>query len=251
MKNFVFHTLAASLLAVAVGATSGCSSSPAASGPVIDATWTIVTRDPTTPTSWALPGTEASCPDGATTAVVVARPSNTTGDNDIKDVFSCTDGTGVTSEYPPDTYLMWIELDDATGSTVFAQSGAALVDLTGGDKTFSAEFVINGGYFTAAWSLAKASDSTPLACNDVTGEDGVDILSTLDGSSFALDDTFDCVLEEGVTAVLPHGSYTVSMSVINMAGDSLGTADALTNEVISGPNEFVALPTTVIPIDGR
>ena len=208
-------------------------------------------RDPTTPTSWALPGTPTACPDGATTAVLVARPSGTTGENDIKDVFECTDGTGVSSEYPPDTYLMWIELDDASGMTVYAQSGEALVDLTGGDKTFSAEFVVNGGYFTSAWSLAKASDSSPLECNDVTGEDGVDILSTLDNSTFAIDDTFNCVLGEGVTGVLPLGSYTVSISVINMAGDSLGTAPALTNEVLADPNQFVALPTTVIPIDGR
>jgi hypothetical protein len=64
-------------------------------------------------------------------------------------------------------------------------------------------------------------------------------------------DIFYCEDHSGITAALPAGTYTVSASALTTGDVAIGTAPALTNKQVMGPNKVTDLGTVTIPIDGK
>jgi hypothetical protein len=202
--------------------------------PVIAVSWHLMTDDAAT-----------GCPVGFDTARVVSQVGNGAP---IYDLFDCADGAGVTAPLPPDVNTVWVEITDNTGTNLYAQSLAMLVDLSSGnDGAASFDIHNDAGYFQAAWILNGAGSTA--SCDQVVGLDGISLLATVDGTSTAFEDIWDCGPGYGVTSPLPEGAYTVAVSALDNAGLSIGSADTLTNRVIQVPNRVTNLGTLTINLD--
>jgi len=212
-----------------------------------------------TTVNWSFSTTQAPtvpllCPVGFDT---VAVHSQALGANDapvgapLIDLFNCAAGNGTIVPVFQGRYRTYVAVTNNAGTLTYATSTSAIVDLSAANQTFTTKIFTNGGYFGLAWNLIGATSNNALTCAQVPGENGVSVLSTdVASSTTFFDDVYDCEAGHGVTAVLPAATYTVSVSVINTADQSLGTAPALANKVIMGPNKVTDLGTVVIPIDG-
>jgi hypothetical protein len=243
MKRFVL----ASLIALAASQAAGCIISSGDDGGdygTITATWSV--RSEAT-------NSEVPCPPNGTTAALYNQPVDANGNNAgsvIIDLFNCSDKSGTSAPLPPTTYLSWIELANDDNSSRYAQSLSAFVDVTTSDKTFSAQILVDGGYFQVAWNLQGASTNASLTCASA-GADGVETIGTLvSNPSVSNSDIFPCEDYSGITAGYTQGTYTVSVAALNTADQSIGTAPALTNRTIEAPNKVTNLGTITIPITG-
>lgn len=245
MKNVILGTL----LVGAAAQLAGCiiednkNDPPPGDAAYITASWKIQN----------VAGSVAPCPPGFDTAALVSQEIDAAGNDigsPITDLFSCADGTGISDPLAPAVYKSWIQITDHSGANVYAQSAAAIVDLTTADKSFSAEIVTDGGYFVFDWALTGATSGAPLTCA-AAGADTVELISTVSGGTQFLTDKFTCDDGYGVTSALAAGSYTVSIDATLGNGGALGTAMTLTNKVIQAPNKFTDLGSVMIPIDGK
>ncbi len=166
----------------------------------------------------------------------------------VIDLFSCSAGSGTVAPLTEGRYRVWLESTNATDTMKYASSTSAILDLTGTGLSFTANIYTDGGYFKWTWDLVGEVTNNPLTCA-AAGTDSVDMISTVTSSTSAYDDVFDCLDGAGLTAALPAGGYTVSISALNGADESLGTAPALTNQ-IQAPNKVTDLGTVSIPISG-
>jgi cysteine-rich repeat protein len=199
-------------------------------------------------------GTTVACPVGFDTVAVVSQPLGTSGQpvgSPFIDLFDCAGGQGTISPVLQGRYLTHINVTNAAGTQTYASSLSAVVDLTAGNQTFTAQILTNGGYFGFAWTLRGAASNNVLSCAQVTGGiDGVELISTLNSSTSATTDIFDCTDGAGVTAGLATGTYTVSIDAMQNNA-AIGIAPALLNKVIMAPNKVTDLGTVTIPIDGQ
>jgi cysteine-rich repeat protein len=208
------------------------------------ANWTFRTVDVATP----LP-----CPNGFNTAAVYSQLLDANGapsGSPVIDLFTCSDGTGTTSFLAQGVYETWIEITTASGTSKYAQTVGADVDLRTASATYSADIYQDGGYFSWSWMLQGASTQTPLTCADISGLQGVELNVTVTGTTTAYNDQFTCEDGQGVTAVIPQGNYTISADAYTSAG-SVGTAAPITDKNIVGPNKITDLGTVTIPITGQ
>jgi hypothetical protein len=204
---------------------------PSAFEAVIGASWTFLTND-----------SPAGCPAGFDTIRLVSQAGS---DAPIYDLFDCADGSGTTFPLPAAVYTTWIEATNNAGTTVYAQSLAQVVDLSVATSR-NAHFDIHNdaGYFMVQWLLS--GNGSPATCSQVVGLDGISLLATIDGTSTAFEDLWDCVDDYGVTSPLPEETYTVSISAIDTGGSAIGSADTLTNRNIQAPNQVTNLGTVTI-----
>ena len=79
----------------------------------------------------------------------------------------------------------------------------------------------DGGRFAATWTLE--SGGAAISCADVDSG-GVEILSTLSGTTQGVSDTFSCENMAGTTGILPLGGYTVIVSVLDQNDAALGSS---------------------------
>jgi hypothetical protein len=243
MKRFVL----ASLIALAASQAAGCIISSGDDGgenAYITATWSV--RSEAT-------NSEVTCPPNGTTAALYNQPVDGNGNNAgpvIIDLFNCSDKSGTSAPLPPTRYLTWIELANDNNTSRYAQSLSAYVDVTTSDKTFSAQILVDGGYFQLAWNLQGASTNAALSCAQAAA-DGVEAIGTLvSNPNVSNSDIFPCEDHSGITAGYTQGTYTVSVAALNTADQSIGTAPALTNRTIEAPNKVTDLGTITIPITG-
>lgn len=243
MKNLVLG----SLIAIAA---SGCvyesdNSCLLESGNVT-ANWTI--RNEAT-------GTAVSCPVGYPTAALYTQPANAdgtlvVGSQPTIDLFDCDCGTGTTS-LAPGLYLAWIEIANDNNTAKFAESASAFIDLSTGPKSFNAQIIEDGGYFTLKWNLvAQSNPQTQLSCAGA-GADGVSLIGTeINNATNSNEDIFQCEDREGITAGYVQGNYTVAATALNTADQSIGVTQTKT-ATIGDRNSFTDLGLVTIPIVGQ
>jgi cysteine-rich repeat protein len=201
----------------------------------------------------AAPTTDLVCPVGFGT---VAVHSQALDDADapigpaIVDMFSCSAMTGTIAPVFEGRYRTFLAVTNANGTQTYATTESRIVDLRATNMDYTAAIFEDGGYFKLAWNLVGAMTYTALTCQS-TPIAGISLLSTdVASPTTFFDDVFMCQDGEGLTAALPEGTYTVSVSAIDGDDAAVGTAPALTNRVIQAPNKVTDLGMVTIPIDG-
>ena len=209
--------------------------------------------------------TATACPPGFDTAAlhtVAASPDGTALDpctsvnsNCYIDLFNCSDSTGVSSDLPAQNYLTWVEITSHDGSSVYATSTAAFVDITNQDLAFNTQILNNGGYFRLSWTLMGETSGQTLACSATAAASSaggsVETTATVTGGSTAFSDKFNCEDHFGYSAGLPEGSYTVQIDALDSTNAALGPGTTLTDKQITAPNGITDLGDITIPISGQ
>ena len=202
----------------------------------------------------ATPMVNRACPTGFDTLAVHSQALD---DNDmpsgtpVVDLFSCSTGFGTIAPVFEGRYRTFLAVTNTNGTQTYATTPSAIVDLRSGNQDFTAKIFDDGGYFQVAWNLIGAMTNVALTCAEVPAENGVSVLSTdVANSTTFFDDVFDCEFGGGLTAALPEGTYTVSVSLINASNEALGTPQSLANRVILGPNRVTDLGMVAIPVGG-
>ena len=242
MKRFVLGTL----IAAAASQAAGCVVDNTSDQATVRATWALE----------SLPGnTEVQCPPGYTTASLYSQEADADGTKipgglQYIDKFNCEDGFGTSAPMEPSIYRSWIQIENDPGTDVYAKTIEVLLDVRSSDKQLDTSILVNGGYFQLSWDLQGAQSGKPLTCAEA-GADGVENLATdVASPSNAKSDIFNCEDHFGITAGLPEGTYTVSVSALQ--GDAaVGVAQALANKQIVSPNKVTDLGDIIIPIDGQ
>ena len=240
MKKLVLF----SLIVAAVSQVAGCiisSDNGTGTGGTITAHWDIK----------SVSGASQNCPVGYDTAALYSQEIDANYNNigaPVVDLFDCTAFTALSAPLNATTYYSWIQIESHDGSMVYASTVYAFVDLTVNDQTFSADIYTDGGYFQMAWQLTVGGVPSSCAANaDITG---VEAISTEVGNSNNMvTDIFHCADHYGVTAVLPSGTYTISVDAFNASMAAVGTAAPITNKSIQVQNHVTDLGTITIPLN--
>lgn len=190
------------------------------------------------------------CPAGFDTVQMIQQAIDEDGrpvGEPFVDKFRCTDNRHAGAPVPPDVYRVWLEVTNMTGSSIYAKSTDAVVDVLVADKTFTATILHDGGYFIFDWALRGAQSNAPLGCEEAPS--GIEITSTIAGTSQAIADKFNCSQGTGVTGGLIADDYTVSVAALE--GElATGVAPAQ-NATIRDRNQLTDLGVITIPIDGK
>jgi hypothetical protein len=171
---------------------------------------------------------------GASGVEVVTRRVG--GSTEI-DRFDCGVG-GFLITLPLGSYDVWANAIDSQ-NRILGQSLTVEVDLNrSGQLVELPELAFRNGQFEATWQITNEATNQTETCSEV-GAGGVSILSTLAGSGgTGFDDIFDCPsgADEGnvVTAPLPLGDYTVSVSILEQGSDdALGVANPKDGSIVN------------------
>ena len=204
-------------------------------------------------------GGSLTCPTGFNTTAVRATPVDRFGiKNGTEEIalYTCSDFTGTDIDYQPRLYSVFMEITTNNNSAIYADTPSAYVDLTFQNKTITQTIIDDGGFFRFDFELRDKVNGARLTCAQA-GADGVEILSTLSGSTMAKSDIFDCITPgfrddgtgPGFTAGIIAGDYTVSISALDTSDRAVGVTPALTNKRIQAPNKITDLGLIQIPID--
>ena len=209
-----------------------------------------------TTANWAVKladGTPQTCPNGYDTAALYSQLVDANGQpvgQPVIDLFTCSDGTGTSGYLAPGVYDTWIEITTQSGAPVYAQTVDALVDLTSGDKTYTADIYKDGGYFGWSWNLVGDTSNSALTCSQVSGIAGVELDVLISGQTQVYSkDLFSCEDGRGVTSVLPEGSYSVEPYAFSNSA-KLSVDQKLDNEVIMNSNKVTNLGMITLRIIG-
>ena len=199
-------------------------------------------------------GSARSCPVGFGTATIVSQTTDDvthlgTGQNFI-DQFNCSDGQGTILLPSDDTYLVWVQIENDSGSSLYAQSEETFVDTSLSVPPIDVTIFDDAGFFFLEWDLEDAVSHAPLSCTQagLNGSAGaVEAVATLATSTNVLfTDQFTCSDHYGTTDPLLAGTYTVSVEA-TVNNQSIGNAPAVT-KTISAPNRLTDLGLFVIPV---
>lgn len=179
------------------------------------------------------------------TPVGSCDPGSTTSGTCFVDLYDCTALTG-TETLPPAYYLQWLAITNHTGTSVYADTASALIDLTA-DNSITADILNDGGYFQFDWALRDAANA-PITCADLAN-DGISLDSTVAGGTNGLSDVFTCTDLSGITSGLPAGDYVLSASILNAAQQALGTTSVVGNKTIAAQNAITDLGTITIQLN--
>ena len=214
--------------------------------------------------SWTLKNiatnTNTACPTGFDTGALYVQAADNNG-NPIGtcttvsntcfiDLFNCSAMAGTSDPLPASPYIAWIQIENHDGSQVYAKSTEAFVDITNVDKSMHADILNDGGYFYLTWSLYGANSNATLTCAQAGVTGGVETIATLNGTSTAYNDQFNCTDHFDYTAGVPAGTYTVSVDAFNSANQALGSPVNLTNKSVATQNQITDLGHIMLPIDG-
>ena len=190
--------------------------------------------------AWTL--ADGGCADADTATINALLTGDSTP---YKDIYNCSDGSGLTQDLPLGTYTVWVDMTNGSGGSLVAQSEAVDITLGTDGQLATADFAINvtNGYVDAGWTFSNGE-----SCANYVGENGISVLSTEVGNGAnAYDDVFDCEDGFGTTAEIPAFlDYTVVVSIIDGNGAVLGDAPAETITIDHG-NEFVVLDVVIAP----
>lgn len=248
MKNLVLGALLAAAASSAACGGMTTEPPPPDTSAVITASWSFNTyanraNAPTAP-----------CPtDTATgmpfdTATVYVRPwdpfvGDFTGPAIASDLFNCSDKVGTTD--PLDgIFQVWVQIENHSGSKVYARSEAKVIDTADGDQSITLPTLFtDAGYFDLSWDLLRAGSSTRLRCADAgistSGRISTSAQMTSGGTIYL--DKFPCDDGYGITEELPVGTYDVTVTVTSMPGTDIGASDPITDQPITAPNGLTSL----------
>lgn len=196
-----------------------------------------------------------SCPVGFGTATIVSQTTDDvthlgTGQK-IIDKFNCSDGQGTITLPSDDTFLVWVQIENDTGTSLYAQSEETFVDTSASVAPIAVTVFDDGGFFFLEWDLVDARTNALLTCAQagVTANGSVETIATsVANPSYFKDDKFTCEDHFGTTDPLLAGTYTVTVDAeVNNA--SIGQAPTLTNKTIRAPNGLTDLGLIRIPIN--
>ena len=242
MKNLVLGAL----LAAAVSSTAcGTSSDTSA---VITARWSFNTYENRNGPPIA------ACPDGFTTAAVYARPwdpfvGDFVASAEQPDLFDCDLNQGTT--LPLDgVFQVWVQIENTSGSSVYAVSESIVIDTADGDATIDLPTLFtNAGYFDLSWNLTK--NGTRVHCADAgIGPSGQITAVVMATSSTAMaGGKFDCEDGFGVSDPLLVDDYLVTVTASSAPGTDVGVSDPIDHVLISAPSGLTHLGVVKIPVN--
>jgi hypothetical protein len=225
--------LLGSLVLATVGQAAGCiivDDTP--SGRTIGASWAIKANDQIVP-----------CPPGFDTARVTshphARPLTDTSAN-IIDLFNCANRSGITAPLPANEYDVYVDIINANGTSLYAQSLAAYVDLRSIDQDVTFDIHTDKGYYALNWALSGAGGAK--TCDQVAGLGAI----SLDLTPAQPATEFACNQQSGVSRAYPVGVYQLAVAAINTSKQQIGTAATFANAQIQSPNKVTTLGTAMI-----
>ncbi len=190
-----------------------------------------------------------SCPVGYNTGAVYAqevtpltlRPIGTP----IIDLYDCSALAGFDTLSDDAVYLMWVQIENDTGSQVYAKGGQVYID-TLTDTGFDTQILDDGGYLFLSWDLVGATSGAPLPC---ASDDDIKTVAMYSTSSFSAADLFTCTDHFGTTSPLPAGRYIVSVEARDGQGRSLGPLVNFTNKDVVAPNGLTDLGHVLVPVN--
>ncbi len=210
--------------------------------------------------------TQAPCPTGFDTAALhtvgadangIAIDACTSANSScFIDLFNCTDFAGLSAPLPARNYLTWVEITNNSGSSVYATSTAKFVDITNVDMNFDTHILVDGGYFRLTWTLKGETSGNTLSCSQTAAAKSaggsVEVVSTLNGTSTAFTDKFDCEDHFGYSAPLHSGDYTLAIDALNSSNQALGSTSTTIPATTIGTmaNDIVDLGNVLINIAG-
>jgi len=224
MKKLVLGVLLA-----AVASSTGCIITSGHSDSVVSVDWSFAHLSGTGP---------VGCPHSDDIAVIMSQPwdadAQLTIGPPLMDPFDCSAG-GADITLPDDTYLIWVEIQSATGQ-VIGRSDQFFVDTFLGDDAIQPFIYDDGGYFTFSWDLVSKATNARVSCASagITGTDSsIDIVSTsIADMSYYKDDKFTCDDHFGTTDPLKPGSYTISVTAEQSADGIVGDPSNFSNKLI-------------------
>jgi hypothetical protein len=145
-------------------------------------------------------------------------------------------------------YETFIRVTSDSGLNLYAESLPEIVDVRVNDVTTDPRIVDNGGYFAVAWDLREQGTNAPLECRDVTGIDGIEIASTLSGTTQAVTDIFDCEVGSSFSAPVMEGQYVISVDVLDTAEMPIGQGVVLNNKVMRDRNQVTDLGVLTLQV---
>lgn len=249
MKNLVLGSL---LLAALASQTTGCiiTSDDTSDYATITAEWSFHTVNPE-----GMLSPPNSCPAGYNTVALHSQEVDASDrpiGAEVIDLFDCVDMRNFSDPLPPGAYETFLSVTSDGGASIYADSLAAIVDVTTADKTFSAQIVDNGGYFKMGWDLRRQNTAAPLNCTDLAATDGVGVTATLaSNSNIFVPDDFDCVDGETFsvfTDALAKGVYNVAIQAINAQSAAIGPATVLSNRSIGDRNSVTDLGVVTLDV---
>jgi cysteine-rich repeat protein len=224
------------------GCSSTCKIEVPGTTHTIAVSWTIKKAD----------NTVVLCPAPDDTASISSQLLDAMGNNvglPTIDVFDCNSpGAGITTPLASGVYNVHVDIKNHLGTTTYASSLAARVDITTMDKTTSATIYSDAGYIRYTWQLVKASDSTPLTCADA-GIGAAGGIHVSIGGPTTVDVDLKCT-DPIPNPVLLDGSYTLQLYAHgNSPTPHLGDSASIPTTV-AGPNQTTVLGAIQIPITG-
>ena len=238
MKNLVLGAL----LFAAVSSTACGTSTSSDTSAVITAHWSFNTY-----ANRNGPATDP-CPTGFDTAAVYARPGDPflgvfVASAEQPDLFNCSDKVGTTD--PLDgVFQVWVQIENHSGSSVYARSEAVVIDTLDGDASIDLPTLFtDAGYFDLSWDLLRAGSTARLRCADagITSSGRISTTSVAVSNNAMIVDKFSCDDGYGVTSELPVGLYDVTVTVSASPGNDLGASDPLPDKRITAPNGLTSL----------
>jgi len=238
MKNLVLGAL----FAVA-SVSTGCSSSD--SGTTVDVSWKFTHLETNSP---------LSCPTNFGTAVIKSQLIDDTSHlgtgSDFTDLFDCSAMAGTIVLPTADQYLVWVEIQNDSGSSTYATSNSTFVDTTFATNPVDVEIFDDGGYFFFTWDLEDTTGKL-LSCADagVTSSGSVESIATSVATpSYFRNDKFTCEDHYGTTDPLLADVYTVSIDA-EEGNAALGSPVTKTHQEITAPNGLTDLGHITLTID--
>lgn len=244
MKNLVLGALM-----VVVASSAACTASTSTSAPaVVTARWSFSSyanrnQPPNDP-----------CPTGFNTASVHAKEWDpvlgeyVAGGLEVIDKFTCSDRSGVTD--PLDgVFLIWVQIENDSGSTVYARSEAEFFDTIDGDKAIDLPTLfVDAGYMDVSWDLTSSGGSRLSCAQAGIGSNGsVSTTVVATSSSFMLVDKFTCTDGFGTTDEIPVGFYDVTVTAENGSAD-IGASAPIASQPIMAPNGLTHLGHVRVPV---
>ena len=238
--------LALGALLAAAASSTACT--PAPTDAVVTATWSFSTyanrnQAPTDP-----------CPAGFDTATIHAKPWDpflgefVPGGREVLDKFDCSAKVGTTA--PLDgIYLIWVSIENSSGSSVYASSESEFFDTIDGDANIALPTLFkDAGFFDLTWDLMRGN--TRVRCQDVGIGSSGSVASTsisVASPTFMVIDKFTCSEGFGVSEVLPADTYDITVTASTGSSD-VGASGPIADVAIHDRNGLTHLGHIKIPV---
>ena len=196
-------------------------------------------------------------PPGFTTAALYSQPVDIAGNavgQPIIDLFDCAAGEGTTAPLPPDLYKMWIEITNDSNTVRRTRRRPQRSSTSPRRPGLQRRHLRRRGILPALVGPHRreqpgAADVADAGIDD-PNTSGVEINSTLSGTTAAATDQFNCTDHFGITGALPAGDYTVSIDAFTDAQGAIGEPVNIPTATIGDHNQITDLGSVMLPIDG-